>query len=803
MNEQDQTKVLWYRQPAQVWTDALPVGNGRLGAMVFGGVTQERLALNEATLWSGGPKEWNNPQAKAILPQVRAALFAGDYEQADKLCRQMQGPYNQSYQPLGDLYLDFPDLGPCQDYKRGLDLDRAISWVRYQQDDVLFERKIFASFPAQLIVVRLTSSRPRRVTCHVRLNSLLSHTTQPSASNSLLLRGKCPANVEPSYVNSPQPIQYADHPDGNGMTFALCVRITTEGGTVRYEGSTMHIIDADVATVYISAATSFNGFDKSPVQEGRNAEVLATNYLDGLTKQSYEALEQAHIADHKRLFDRVSLKIAAPSAEPRPTDARIRSFNEAPDVQLPALMFHYGRYLLIASSRPGGQPANLQGLWNDMLRPPWSANWTLNINAQMNYWLAETCNLAECHLPLFDLITDLAANGQKTAEVNYGARGWVAHHNTDLWRQTGPVGNYGSGDPVWANWPMGGAWLCEHLWEHFAFGGDLAFLRDRAYPLMKGAAEFCLDWLIDDGHGHLVTAPSFSPELHFVTPVGYSAASGIAATMDTAIIRELLSNCLRATMILGIDAPFADQLRNTLGKLMPFQIGTRGQLQEWRDDFLEEEVHHRHMSHLFAVYPGHQITVEQTPDLAAAAQRVLELRTDESTGWAQAWKINLYARLCDAEGAFRLAGNFFRLVEDTSVHYGGGGGGVYLNLFDAHPPFQIDGNFGYTAGIAEMLLQSHEDAINLLPCLPEGWPAGQISGLRARGGFDVDIAWVNHQLETAQITSTNGAVCQVRIDKPLTVTCGDQPVEVNYQKGNIVAFPTAIGKIYHLVPSKT
>jgi alpha-L-fucosidase 2 len=548
---------------------------------------------------------------------------------------------------------------------------------------------------------------------------------------------------------------------------------------------------------HLGRLPSFNGFDKSPVQEGQNPAALAASYLNAVANQSYEALEQQHIADHQRLFNRVTFNLDTPlPADSLPTDERIRLFQDRNDPQLPILLFHYGRYLMIASSRPGGQPANLQGLWNDSVRPPWSCNWTLNINAQMNYWLVESCNLAECHEPLLELIADLAVNGQKTAEINYGARGWVAHHNTDLWRQSAPVGNYGAGDPVWANWPMGGAWLCQHLWEHFAFGGDMTYLREKAYPLMKGAAEFCLDWLIDDGQGHLVTAPSFSPELHFLTPDGRPAAASMASTMDMAIIRDLFSNCIQAAHLLQVDAPFADLLQVAKSKLVPFQIGARGQLQEWMQDFLEEDVHHRHVSHLFAVHPGNQITPDRTPDLAAAAHHTLELRGDKSTGWSQAWKINHYARLRDSNRAYQLVRDFFSLIEDTGVMYEAGG--VYANLFDAHPPFQIDGNFGYSAGIVELLLQSHSDEIHLLPTLPKDWSTGSITGLRARGGFEVDIAWADRRFTSAKVHSKLGAVCRVRTGSPISVYCDDQTVKPTYQNQEVIEFQTEVGKTYVL-----
>ncbi|HVS96263.1 MAG TPA: glycoside hydrolase family 95 protein [Puia sp.] len=821
----DGANLLWYERPAAVWTEALPLGNGKMGAMVFGGVADERIALNDATLWSGGPERGPvNPDARQWLEPLRKALFAEDYPTAETLARKMQGVWSESYLPLGDLHIhqdfgtDTPGRrvagarGSGEDtafsgYRRELDIRDAVASTKYTVNGVEYTREAFVSAPDGVMVVRWTCSRPGALNLSISASSLLRnrHVKESGRGDGSGpywgIGGKAPVHVEPNYVNSKLPVRYDDGDSCHGMRWALRGGVTHQGGKIDYEGDRIVAEGASELVLYVAVSTGFRGFDACPMGIGDAQAVL-----EKAMRKSYTALWEAHERDAHRYFDRVSLRLgdsgkgaALPgeTGEKRlPTDDRLAAYTKgAADPGLEALYFQYGRYLLISSSRTPGVPANLQGIWNSELQAPWSSNYTTNINLEMNYWPAEECNLSEMTTPLFGLIEALSVNGARAAKEYYGASGWVTHHNSDEWAMATPVGGMGHGEPKWANWPMGGAWLVRHLWEHYLYTGDRRFLRDTAYPLMKGATRFILDWLVPDKEGHLVTAPSMSPENDFIYADHKAADVSVGTTMDMGIIRDLFDNMTAAEKVLGVDREMGGKIVAARARLFPYKVGAEGQLQEWYKDYASPDPHHRHVSHLYSVYPANEISVSRTPALAAAAKKALELRGDGGTGWSMAWKVSLWARLRDGNHAHRL---FTRLLQLTHEDGHSSGGGVYPDLFDACPPFQIDGNFGGTAGVAEMLLQSQEGVIDLLPALPEAWKDGSFKGLVARGGFVVDASWKDGQVVDAVVVPRADGVCRVRSAVPLKLE-GHKTHSAKAGDGWLVEWTGKRGSVYRLL----
>ncbi len=760
---------LWYRQPAQQWVEALPVGNGRLGAMVFGGLEQERIQLNEDTLWDGYAMDANNPQAKAALAEVRRLLFAGRNAEASDLAgKTMMGvPCRvKSYQPVGDLDLKFTHDGPVTDYRRDLDLRDGIASVRYRAGDACCRRDVFASTPDNVIVIHLTADKPAKVNLRLGLTRSQDATTvnDPQEPARLILRGR---------VNCKD-----DAGRDVGMRFECHVLAMPVNGKLTATGGALAIKGADAVTLLVTAATSYRGDEP---------EDLCREQIAAASRKSFGALRAAHVEEHAAWMDRVQMDLGGSSAAASPIDARLAAVAAGTDdPHLAALYFQYGRYLLLGSSRPGNLPANLQGLWNEHMNAPWNADFHTNINLQMNYWPAEVGNLGECHMPLFDYMDLLAKTGAETARVHYGARGWVVHHLSDPWGFTPPA------DGVWGIWLVGSAWLAQHPYEHYLFTGDRDFLARRAYPLMKGAAEFMLDMLVEAPvgtpvAGKLVTCPSHSPENRFRLPGGGESMFTYAATMDLQIVHDLFNNCIEAATTLGIDEPFRKELQAALARLAPIQISQRtGRLQEWVEDYEEPEPGHRHMSHLYGLHPGRQIT-PHTPEMLAAARKTLEFRLAHGgghTGWSRSWIISFFARLGDAQKAHE---NVHALLAKSTLP----------NLFDTHPPFQIDGNFGGAAGIAEMLLQSHAGELHLLPALPQAWAAGSVRGLRARGAYEVDMTWQAGRLTRAAVRAKLDGECRVRSTRPLAVRCGGKAVAVQHD-GAITCFAAQGGQEYIL-----
>lgn len=741
---QENRLKLWYDQPSRNWNEALPIGNGRLAAMVFGDAAKERLQLNEETVWAGEPGNNILEGTYDSIQQIRKLLFAGQYKEAQDLSNRVfpraapkTSNYGMQYQPVGDIWIRFAghEQNKLQAYKRELDIEHAIATVEYNLNGVHFKREMIASLADDVIMIRLTADKPKSIQCEFSLSSLHKNAVIKNNTARLQLSGNT---------------SDADNKKGR-LHFETLVAHTQAGGTFTAGDSSVIVSNADTVTLYISIATNYKNYHDISIDAAAKAEKILAKAI----KKKYAANKKEHVATYQKYFNRVSLDLGTNKQAEKTTDQRIKEFGTNADPQLVSLYFQFGRYLLISGSQPSSQPTNLQGKWNDKLTPPWDSKYTININTEMNYWPAEVTQLGELHQPLFNMLKDLAVTGKESANKMYRARGWNVHHNTDLWRITGPVdgGFYGM-------WPMGGAWLSQHIWYHYLYTGDRNFLREM-YPVLKGAALFYVDVLQEEPtHNWLVVAPSMSPENTYQGGVGISAGT----TMDNQLVFDVFSNALNAAAVLQTDHKLSDTIRSMRNRLPPMQVGRYGQLQEWLQDWDKADDHHRHVSHLYGLYPGNQISGYKNPALFEAARNTLVTRGDKSTGWSMGWKVNLWARLQDGNRAYKLIAD---QLTPAPMETSGQNGGTYPNLFDAHPPFQIDGNFGCTAGIAEMLVQSQDGIVHLLPALPDAWPAGEVKGLVTRGGFILDIKWENGKLKNLKIVSKLGGNCRLRVNNEI------------------------------------
>lgn len=777
------TPVLYFDRPADYFEETFVIGNGTQGGIIYGNPNKERISLNDITFWTGEPDTAvYSPGAFKAIPEIRKAIDAGDYIRAEELQKKVQGRYSNNYQPIGNLLIDFADKRAAENYARRLNISDATAKVSYTKGDNEITTEYIASAPDSVLAIRISARNPIDFT--ISFESPIKKYEVTSTDNGIIAEGNASYSSLPSYVDMPADEKML-YDDSRGIRFRSNIRVVSPEAVITPAADgTLDVKGASETVIIVAIATNFNGAENNPASQGKDFRTIADRKAGRAAEKTFNDLLKRHITDYSGLFARVNVNFGTSSAElnEMPTDLRLKNYcdNNAADPDLEELYFQYGRYLLISCSRTPKVPANLQGLWNEYLLPPWSSNYTTNINVEENYWPAEVTNLSELHLPLLSFIAQLPRTGADTAREYYGVgRGWCLGHNSDIWAITNPVGLH-EGDPMWANWNMGGAWIASHIWEHYLFSRDLAFLQEY-YPVLRGAAEFCLGWLIEDGEGHLVTSPSTSPENVFISPQGKAAATSKGGFADIAMIRQCLTDTRDAAIVLGCDPYIVTEIDRTLAKLPPYKVGSAGQLQEWAVDFPENDPQHRHQSHLYGLYPGHHISLEATPELARAAARTLEIKGDNTTGWSTGWRVNLLARLAEGEKAYAM---YRRLLKYVSPDQYEGpdkrhGGGTYPNLLDAHAPFQIDGNFGGTAGVAEMLIQSTPDVITLLPALPETWNDGSFSGLRTRTGITVDAEWKDGNASMVTLYSDHDAEATLRANGkeiPVVLKAGEKKV---------------------------